>query len=100
MEKQVNLPAQDVRDNSESAVENFKNEISSMNHGQLNQTLKQLNFLALNLDPYNTSDLSSEEIHIIKHFDLKGLLHNPFEFTNKLLQLIDLTQEEAKKRIH
>lgn len=100
MEKQVSLAGSETRINSELVVKNFKNEISSMNHGQLNQTLKQLNYLALNLDPYHASNISTEEESILHKFGLNDYLTNPFEFTNQLLRLIDLTQEEKKKRIH
>ncbi len=100
MEKHSNLnKIQNLSERNE-LVENFKNEIAKLSVKSLNNQIKKLNFLCLELDPYNAIDLSQEEENILNEFSLKSFLSNPFDFTNIILQLLDSAETELKTRSH
>lgn len=60
---------------------------------------KTLQFLAQDYDPF-TSEVSSEARQILETYQLDGLLSDPFQFTNVLLQMLDLLEERIKTFIH
>lgn len=76
----------------------FKNEIESLDISAQKMILKKLNFLSFQIDPYDTDILSSEEKNIISEFRLANFMDNPFEFTNILLKMIDITEIEINKK--
>jgi hypothetical protein len=100
MEKDYAQQSQDDNNNLSQYIVNFRNEISSKSRDGLKTVGKKLNYLCLNLDPYNCLDLKQEEENIINEFELKEYLSNPFRFTNILLQLLDLVEAELKSRSH
>lgn len=81
-------------------IENFKVDIAKKSIAGLKVLSKKLNFLCLELDPYNNLDLSTEEENILAEFGIREFLNNPFEFTNIVLQLMDQVETEIKKRAH
>jgi hypothetical protein len=81
-------------------LEKFKSEIKAKSRDGLKTLIKKLNYLCLELDPYNSLDLSIEEENIINEFEIKEYLSNPFEFTNMILQLLDHVEAEMKTRSH
>lgn len=76
----------------------FENEIGSLDLSAQKMILKKLNFLSFQIDPYDIDNLSIEEKNIIGEFKLATFLDNPFEFTNILLKMIDLTEVEINKK--
>ena len=86
--------------NRNDLVQNFINEIKVSSIDQIKLELDKLNYLALNYDPYQGVDFASdEEKNILNNYKLMDYLDNPFDFTNILLQFIDLAQEEQSKRL-
>jgi hypothetical protein len=79
---------------------NFKSEIAKKSRDGLKTLVKKLNYLCLELDPYNSLDLSIEEENILNELEIKEYLGNPFEFTNMVLQLLDHVEAEIKTRSH
>jgi len=100
MIKQTNLDTQDRPNRSYEIVENFTNELSKASQTKLNLCLKKLNYLCLEFDPYQCEHLRVEEENIIKEFELMDTIHNPFEFTKTILQMLDNEETELKKRSH
>jgi len=100
MIKQTNLDTQDRPNRSYEIVENFTNELSKASQTKLNLCLKKLNYLCLEFDPYQCEHLRVEEENIIKEFELMDTIHNPFEFTKTILQMLDNVETELKKRSH
>jgi hypothetical protein len=84
----------------EEVVNFFTNELSLLSKKSIENIQKKLNFLCLELDPYNALELSTEEENILEEFQLKDYLSNPFEFTNIVLQLLNMTELELKKRLN
>ena len=81
-----------------SDIELFKNEIRNMQLAELNLITTKLNYLCDKIDPYDLRDEQPIEIeNILKEFNLNNTLVNPFVFTNRLLQYLDLTQNRSKE---
>jgi hypothetical protein len=100
MDKQ-SIPVNKISpENHEEVVSFFTNELSRASSKSIGLIQKKLNFLCLELDPYNALDLSNEEENILNEFHLKDFLTNPFEFTNIVLQLLNITELELKKRLN
>jgi hypothetical protein len=57
---------------------------------------KQLKYLGLNYDPFN-AEVSPECFQIIEDLKLSDHLHNPYEATNILLKLLDVTEEKLNQ---
>lgn len=100
MEKQTSAVTGRSLRNPETSEENFKKEIRNCSDGQLINIKKKLDFLALNLDPYNQDNFSLEAENILDEFNLRSALLDPFLFTNTVLRYIDFTQEEVTRRKH
>ncbi|MFZ4712108.1 MAG: hypothetical protein ACOYL6_00215 [Bacteriovoracaceae bacterium] len=66
---------------------------------ELEIKLKKLSYLALHLDPYAAETGDQTIINLIEEFELQTQLENPFHFTNKLLYLIDQTENRLKSLI-
>ena len=62
---------------------------------QLGSAINDLKFICINFDPYN-SNLTPKMKKIIKKFELENDLDNPFDFTNKVLQLLDRAEQKVK----
>lgn len=99
MSQQGNLDSLDRPNSSVQIVENFKNELKKASRNQLELTLKKLNFLCLEFDPYQAEYLKVEEENILKEFDLMDTVKNPFEFTNTILQMLDNIETELNTRL-
>ncbi|MCO4754492.1 MAG: hypothetical protein KC478_08410 [Bacteriovoracaceae bacterium] len=81
-------------------VKKFAQHVSTLGRKELELTQKKLNWLCLEFDPYSGDELSSEETNIIEEYELEYSLSNPFEFTNIVLQMLDLLETEIKSRSH
>ncbi len=57
--------------------------------------MKKLQFLGLNFDPFQ-DDPGSECVNILNQLGLQGLTFNPYEATNIILRLLDITEERLK----
>ena len=101
MKNQIN-PSPALRPKSkEDLTIYFINELENLSLKILKSRLTKLNYLASTFDPYQIGLGTSREVgNIIKEFKLKDFTHNPFEFTNILLRMIDLTTEQINKRQH
>ncbi len=104
MDKNINAENASLKDSEqikeENFVEKFKSEIRELSHKELQNLVKQFNFVCLNYDPY-TPHITSQEVEaILLKFNLDHLTQNPFTLTNTLLQLLSLTEDEIKTRIH
>ena len=100
MDKQTIVESGSNLENKDLFIQNFKNELESLNHLDLDRLLKKLNFICLQLDPYNCSTLSIEEKNILEEFQLEVYLDNPFELTRYLLQMLNHVEIEIKKRLN
>lgn len=100
MEKHNNLSEIESPVDQNSLVTNFKNEIQKLSLKSLNLTAKKLNFLALELDPYDSMERPIEVENILTEYKLHDFLNNPFTFTNIVLQLLDTVETEIKTRSH
>ena len=98
MEIQANLQNVDSQSLLRDRALNFTNEIEKLDLAELKVTLKKLNFLSFQIDPYNLEEMAPEESELIKAFDLTQFLGNPFEFTNILLKMIDTTEALINKK--
>lgn len=95
-------PAQDsIR--LQSPIHPMENFVSKMKRVRSHKTLlthqKTLQFLAQDFDPF-TNEVSSEAKQILEAYHLEGMLADPFQFTNTLLQMLDLLEERIKTFIH
>ncbi len=65
---------------------------------KLQEYKAKLDFICQNYDPFNQKeDLEVEKL--IQELQLQDFLNDPFEFTNHLLQLLDKTQSQIKRRL-
>jgi hypothetical protein len=99
MKNQSNLDNLEIQSQMESHINNFKNEMNSKSRDGLEMALKRINYLCDNVDPYNSLDLAIEEENIINLYELKGFLSNPFDFTNIILQMIDVVEAQLKSKL-
>ncbi len=99
MKKQDILEQNHHPDNKDSHSLFFKSELKNMSLHQLKNTHKELNYLCLELDPYNLDFISIELENILNKFQLTSTLSNPFTFTNIILQMLNQVEEELNTRI-
>ena len=99
MKNQSNLDNLEIQSQMESHINNFKSEMNSKSRDGLEMALKRINYLCDNVDPYNSLDLSIEEENVINMYDLKDFLSNPFDFTNIILQMIDVVESKLKAKL-
>ncbi len=100
MDRQTTLESKSNLQNKDLFIHNFNNELKSLNNVDLDRLLKKLNFICLELDPYNCNELSVEEQNILEEFQLDIYLNNPFELTRYLLQMLNHVEIEMKKRLN
>lgn len=85
---------------SEDIICNFEKKVSKLGKKNLENLMKKLNFLCLNFNPYDNQDKPTEVDTIIQELNLSDSLQNPFNFTNALLQMIDIVEQNLKRKIH
>ena len=100
MKLQSNIGETALPINRNDLVQNFKFEIQDKSQIELRTVFNELNFLCLELDPYNSDDLSTEEKILLDKYNLEQYLGNTFEYTNVVLQLLDFLQNKIKGRLH
>lgn len=76
---------------------NNENEINLTE--KLQNDLKKLNFLCHNYDPFSGAELSTELENIINEYNLSDYLLDPFQFTNRLLQIMDIAENQIKEQM-
>ncbi len=95
-------PAQDPQD-LKSSIHPMELFVSKMKRVRSLKTLKThqttLQFLAQDFDPF-TGGISSEASQILSAYQLESMIADPFQFTNTLLQMLDLLEERIKTFIH
>lgn len=90
-------PSQSPGLSSESFVLRFKETLGNMNSfGDLEMLMKKLQYLGLHFDPFDQV-VSSECQEILKQLDLTEQFQNPYQATNMLLRLLDLTEERINQ---
>ena len=90
-------PSQSPGLSSESFVLRFKDTLGNMNSfGDLEMLMKKLQYLGLHFDPFDQV-VSSECQEILKQLDLIEQFQNPYQATNMLLRLLDLTEERINQ---
>lgn len=70
---------------------------------ELNLTLKKLNYVCENFDPFDFLNQDTETENILVEFELNQFETNPFDFTKVVLQLIDTIESlknNSNKRVH
>jgi hypothetical protein len=73
---------------------NFEKKLSSINKlSEVKSLLKKLKYLGLNYDPFH-EELSPECSQILEDLELSDYLTDPYQVTNILLKLLDLTEEK------
>lgn len=77
----------------QSQVENYQTIVTQFKVEKdivlLKNAGKKLSYLAINFDPYNPH-FNTEIDNIMDEFQLRTFIDNPFHFTNRLLQLLDI----------
>lgn len=99
MDKHSNLAKLEKPVASNEIVENFTFETQKKSLDGLKLCQKKLNFLCLEFDPFNADELTIEEENILDEYNLRETIKNPFEFTNVILQMLDIVEGEQKKRL-
>jgi hypothetical protein len=72
-------------------------DFSKLKKDDLDILEKKFSYLALNFDPYQNESQDPIVNKLIEEFQLDKFTDNPFTFTNKLLKLLDETQQKLKK---
>tara|TARA_Y100000385_G_C13022156_1_gene606683 strand:- start:21 stop:338 length:318 start_codon:yes stop_codon:yes gene_type:complete len=80
-------------------LQRFEEYINKLGKKNLDLVIKKLNYLCLDFDPY-ALDKSSETENILDEFELDQFCSNPFDFTNVVLQMMDVTENLIKSREH
>lgn len=99
MDKHSNLDTLESPNASNEIVENFKFETKKKSRDGLKLCLKKLNYLCLEFDPFNADELTIEEENILNEYRLRETIKNPFEFTNIILQMLDIVEAEQKNKL-
>ncbi len=81
-------------------AQSFENEIKDYDITGLKLVMQKLNFLSFEVDPYDISQLKTEEKNILEEFKLSQFMENPFDYTNIILRMIDLVENEINKNYH
>lgn len=100
MEKQNISGNKPCPENKEEVILLFINELRIRSLKSLSLIQKKLNFLCLEFDPYSQADMPQEVESILNEFNLMEYIENPFEFTNIILQMLNHTELELKKRMN
>jgi len=96
MKKQIIKGSKEHQSERELFLKNFKNEIENFGPESLQLVIKKLNYLCLEFDPYQMDETSQTVSNILEEFSLSEYVSNPFDFTNVVLQLLDITEEKIK----
>ena len=83
-----------------SIVDNFIFEIDGASLSKLKGITNKLKFICNDIDPYNAKNIGPESTQILEEFLLTETLCNPFTYTNNLLRIMDLAENELNKRLH
>lgn len=81
-------------------ISSFEKEIKKLGKSGLEKLVKKINFLCLNYNPYENNELTQEEKNVVEELKLTHHLSNPFVFTNILLQMMDIVENQLKTKIH
>lgn len=100
MEKRTSTGKQNADSNSPESLKEFQTYVSKLGKKELALVQKKLNYLCLEFDPYNDTELTQEEQNIIEEYELSDYVGNPFAFTNVVLQMMDALENEIKSRSH
>jgi len=85
---------------SEDYVSHFETLISKMTGASdVEIIMKKLKFLGLNFDPFG-AEISSECSLLMEDVGLNQFLNNPYQLTNILLRLLDITEERLNNLKH
>ena len=100
MKIETNLAPEQEQIERSKFANHFENEIEKLDLEGLKLVLKKLNFLSFEVDPYDVTNLKSEEQNIMNEFKLMDSIANPFEYTNKVLKMIDLVESKINIKYH
>lgn len=82
---------------AESFVLRFKETLQKTeSFAELDMLMKKLQYLGLHFDPFD-QEVTSECQEILKQLDLAEQFQNPYQATNMLLRLLDLTEERINQ---
>lgn len=84
----------------EDYIHGFRDLISNQGLNDLKIHERKLKFLCLNFDPFDSGKQSLEVENILNDYELEHHLGSPFEFTNIILQLLDILEESIKNKVH
>lgn len=96
MKKQIIKGSNEHQSEREFFKKKFKNEIKNLGPKSLELVIKKLNYLCLEYDPYQTDEIPQTVANILEEFSLWEYTSNPFDFTNIILQLLDIAEEKVK----
>ena len=85
---------------NDSFLENFTKEMSHKTFEEVLLIHKKLNFLCLEFDPYIQDEISSEVDSLLEDFKLKDYTSDPFGYTNRVLRMLDIVENQTKKRLN
>jgi hypothetical protein len=60
----------------------------------------RLEYLALNFDPFDVHEISSESMQIISYYQLEPFLNDPYKFTSLLLLWLDQVDQNLSHDQH
>ncbi len=82
---------------TESYVASFQQFLEKMTKtSEVELLMKKLKFLGMNYDPFS-SEASPECQQVMERLQLTPHLSNPYQATNLILRLLDLTEERLNK---
>lgn len=83
----------------EFSFSSFKESLKGQDIAQLQQIAGKLELICTDFDPF-VPVLSDELLPLINEFNLVEVTKNPFEFTNTLLRIMTMVEEETKTKLH
>ena len=76
----------------------FETKLKNNSVEKLQQKHLKLSFLCEHFNPYDTQELSVEVENILNEFELMKFIHNPFDFTNIVLRMLDQLDNQIKSK--
>jgi len=88
---------QNLLGRSEDVIFQFENYLKSIQKiSEVKKLMKKLKYLGLNFDPFS-GEISQECLDVLKSLQLDHQTSDPYQTTNTILRLIDLTEEKLNQ---
>lgn len=87
-----------INNNQGFSFESFKESTAQKNMAELQQIRSKLNLICMDFDPF-IPVIDDQNISYLAEFNLMELTKNPFEFTNTLLRILTIVEQEIKNKL-